>query len=105
MGGGELITTPYTSHPVEVTSSGCTDGGIPNIVCRAVWGAFNAHRVNANDYFLDRNFGSMSIDWGAIPPIVTVRVHDVHGNVKLMTSRRVDAKLSLEPLELGGPIA
>ena len=82
----------------EVTSSGlthsCTDGGIPKLVCQTVWGWFSNHRASADDYYLDRNFGTLEISGNRL----VAQVRDVNGTVRLETVRSLDAKVDLASL-------
>ena len=99
---GEVLRSKEPSrHAVEITSSGlthgCTDGGIPGPVCRAVWSSFGSH-----DYYLGRNFGTVDIDWTATQPVLTSRIHDEYGNTVLSLSRGVDETIALDYTNMCG---
>ena len=72
----------------EVTSSGlthvCTKHVLYGPLCQPLLDAFGTHRRQPDGYYLQRNFGSLDIDWETSS--VNVKIHDaLSGNVVLQT--------------------
>lgn len=65
------VNTPY---PIwDVTSSGLTE----------VWPVTPPNALRVSPVLRERNFGMIEIDWSGAAPVVTMRVHDEKGAVKI----------------------
>jgi alkaline phosphatase D len=83
-------TSAAAASFLEVTSSGLThDCSMPfyGAMCQPLLDTFSDHRfANSSNYYIGRNYGSLSVDWSS--RTFTVQVHNMTGEAVLTTGSR-----------------
>jgi len=86
----ELISIGHGDELLEVTSSGLTHSckdPFYGRLCKPILESFSSHRSFDGAYVLEKNFGTLDIDWNQMQ--MTINIHNFEGRVKIQTTRPI----------------